>query len=76
MYLSFVIVGYSTYKVFQHNASSREKTRETCQFVYCKTAVAIKIILINAKLLLPFINIHLLKHVLLFANSNLIQFFI
>ena len=54
MYFSFVVVDYTTYKVFQKNVSSRENTRETCQFVCYKIAVAMKIILVNAKLLFLF----------------------
>ena len=66
----------SVSRFFQQNVSSREKEGKLVNLLCYKTAVTIKIILGNAKLLLSFINIHLLQSVLLFVNPIPIQFFI
>ena len=63
----------SVSRLFQRNISSREKTRKLVNLFCYKTTVTIKIILTNAKLLLSFINIHLLQSVLLFVNPILIH---
>ena len=63
----------SVSRLFQRNISSREKTRKLVNLFCYKTTVTIKIILTNAKLLLSFINIHLLQSVLPFVNPILIH---